>query len=289
MATDHIRNPFELAVSGLSGAVSDAGHALAVKPRPRGASGPLTVRRIEVSDLWDALRRGLADLGAARDDVLFLAVIYPIAGLILAQLAFRYDLLPMVFPLASGFALIGPLAAVGLYEISRRREQGQPVRWADALGVLRSPSLGPILGLGSMMVLVFALWMASAYGIYMATVGPEAPESVGTFLRDVFGTAAGWTMIVVGLGAGFLFAVLALALSVISFPLLVDHDIGMGSAVVTSVRAVAANPVPMLAWGAVVAGALLLGSLPALVGLIFVVPLLGHATWHLYRKLIADA
>jgi uncharacterized membrane protein len=289
MATDHIRNPFEVALGGLSGAVSDAGHALAAKPHVPTARTKPMVRRITVGDLWDALRRGVADLGAVRDDVLFIGLIYPIAGLVLARLAFSYDLLPLVFPLASGFALIGPLAALGLYEISRRREQGQAVRWADALGVLRSPALGSILGLGAMMLIVFGLWLAAAYGIYQVTLGPESPASVGAFIRDVFQTGAGWTMIVVGFGVGFLFALLALAVSVVSFPLLLDRDAGMATAIATSVRAVAANPGPMMLWGAIVAGALLLGSLPALVGLIFVVPVLGHATWHLYRKLITEA
>jgi uncharacterized membrane protein len=286
---NHIRNPFEMALQQFSGAFSDAAHAGLAKPRVHGDHAAPSVRRIEARDLWDALKKGVGDLGAAREDVVFIALIYPAAGLLFAQLAFHYNLLPLLFPLASGFALIGPVAAIGLYEISRRREQGAPVTWADAFGVLRSPALLSIFGLGLILLAVLLLWLAAAYGIYSATLGPAPPSSVTGFVRDVFETRAGWTMIVAGVGAGFLFAVLALAISVVSFPLLLDRDVGIGAAIATSVRAVAANPGPMSLWGLIVAGGLVVGSAPALFGLILVMPVLGHATWHLYRKVIAEA
>jgi uncharacterized membrane protein len=284
----HIENPFEFFLEKLSWAVSDVSQAALAKARAQGAQAAPVVRRIETRDLWDALRSGMADLGAARADVLFVVLIYPLAGLVLARLAVGFDLLPLVFPLASGFALIGPVAAIGLYEISRRREKGLPVTWSAAFSVFRSPALGSILGLSSILLILFFLWLAAAYGLYLATLGPAPPASVSGFIRDVFETASGWTMLVVGVGVGFLFAVAALAISVVSFPLLLDRDGGMAPAIVTSVRAVTANPVPMCLWGLIVVGGLVLGSAPALVGLIFVMPVLGHATWHLYRKLIAE-
>ncbi|MDB5458945.1 MAG: hypothetical protein JWO72_686 [Caulobacteraceae bacterium] len=289
MSTEnHIRNPFEMALQQLSSVISEAGD-IAVKPRVHVAQAPPVIRRIEVRDLWDALRKGAGDLGAIRDDVLFIGLIYPVAGLVLARLTFSYNLLPLVLPLVAGFALIGPVAAIGLYEISRRREQGMHVTWATAFGVVRSPALGSILWLGSMLLGLFVLWLAAAYGIYLATLGPAPPISVAAFMHDVFLTGAGWAMIVAGVGVGFLFAALALAISVVSFPLLLDRNVGMTRAIATSVRAVAANPGPMALWGAIVVAGLVLGSAPALLGLIFVMPVLGHATWHLYRKVIAEA
>ena len=164
---------------------------------------PLAVRRIGVADLWDALARGLADFEANRTDVIFLCVIYPVIGLVLGRLASGYGLLPLLFPLASGFALVGPFAAVGLNEISRRREQGSDVRWVDAFGVLRSPSIGAILLLGLMLIALFLLWLVVAQIIYVVTLGPQPPASVAGFISEVFTTSAGWTMIVVGIGAGF--------------------------------------------------------------------------------------
>jgi len=245
------------------------------------------VRRLGLADLTGALAGGLQDFKANRTDVIFVCVIYPILGLLLGRLASGYGLLPLLFPLASGFALVGPLAAVGLNEMSRRREQGETVSWMDAFGVLRAPSIGSIALLGGLLVAVFLLWMVGAQVIYVATLGPAAPVSVVAFARDVLGTEAGWALIVVGVGVGFLFAVLVLAISVVSFPLLLDRNAGIDTAVWTSMRVVAMNPGVMAVWGAIVVALLVLGSLPALVGLVVVLPVLGHATWHLYRRAVA--
>jgi len=251
-----------------------------------GADAPPEVRRIRIGDLRDALALGLADFQANRTDVIFLCVIYPVIGLVLGRLASGYGLLPLLFPLASGFALVGPFAAVGLNEISRRRELGGEVRWVDAFGVLRAPSIGAIILLGMMLIALFLLWLVVAQIIFVVTLGPQAPASVAGFLGDVLTTGPGWTMIIVGIGVGFLFALLVLAVSVVSFPLLPDRNVGIGTAVATSVRAVSANPGVMALWGMIVAFGLLLGSLPLFVGLVVVLPVLGHATWHLYRKVV---
>jgi uncharacterized membrane protein len=287
---DHIRNPAEWSVDQLktaNQAVGRAGHSLHRPVEARDAPLP-EVRRIELADLWDVLVRGLSDLGAYRADVVFLCIVYPVAGLILVWLTFGYQMLPLVFPLASGFALIGPVAAVGLYEISRRREQGVDITWADAFGVVRAPAFGAIVVLGLVLLAIFLLWLAAAYAIYLVTLGPEPPASIGSFVQDVFTTSAGWALIVVGVGVGFLFALLVLTISVVSFPLLLDRDVGLYTAVATSVRAVVASPGPMAVWGLIVAGGLAIGSIPLLLGLILVMPVLGHATWHLYRKVVPN-
>jgi len=284
---NHIRNPIEWGWHKLKGAgyaVGSMAHAVQGAEEARAAK--LAVRRITIADLRDVLAKGLDDFGACRTDVIFICLIYPIVGLVLAHFAFGYDLLPLIFPLGSGFALVGPVASIGLYEMSRRREQGHEISWLDAFGVMRSPSFGAILVLGLLLLAIFLLWQGAAYGIYAATLGPAPPASIGAFLSDVFTTGAGGTMIVAGMGAGFLFALLVLTIGVISFPLLLDRDVGLLTAVATSARAVAANPLPMAVWGLIVAGGLVLGALPALVGLVIVVPVLGHATWHLYRKLV---
>jgi uncharacterized membrane protein len=288
----HIRNPFEIVVEQMSSAVSDAGDA-AVRHREHAAVAPPAVRRITTDDLWASLREGVADLGAVRDDILFIGVVYPLAGLVLARFLFSQNLIPLAFPLVAGFALIGPVAAIGLYEISRRREAGESVNWLTAFKVFRSPALPSVLWLGFLMLALFGLWMAVAYGIYYATLAPRfmtaigaEPPSLGAFLNAVFTTVQGGEMIVVGMVVGFLFAAVAMAVSVVSFPLLLDRNGGVTTAVKTSLKAVAANPRVMALWGLIVATALVLGSIPALFGLIFVVPILGHATWHLYRRLV---
>lgn len=284
---DHIRNPIEWIMDQVATGAPAEDEAVR-RHREESRHAPLpSIRRIEVADLLDVLAKGLRDVGANRTDILFLCLIYPVAGLILARAATTTGMLPLVFPLASGFALIGPVAAIGLYEISRRREAGEEINWTSAFGVLRSPAIGSIVTLGLLLLAIFLLWLAAAYAIFLVTLGPAAPASIGSFISDVFTTGAGWAMILVGCGVGFLFAVVALSIGVVSFPLLLDHDVGVSRAVQTSVRAVRENPVPMAAWGLIVAGGLVLGSIPALAGLIIVMPLLGHATWHLYRKVVA--
>ena len=281
-----IRNPIEW----VSDQLSAAGHTVGETGRlvaDGGASAAIpVVRRISVAELWTAVRAGIDDFAAFRTDVVLIALIYPVVGLLLATWTFGNEFLPLLFPLASGFALIGPVAAIGLYEMSRRREQGRAVSWIDAFGVVASPRFPAIVLLGLVLIVIMVAWLGAAQAIYAVTLGPQPPASVSAFVSDVFTTRAGWAMIVIGFAVGFLFAVLVLAISVISFPLLLDRHVGLPTAVLTSVRAVLINPLPMAVWGFGVAASLALGSLPFFIGLVIVVPVLGHATWHLYRELV---
>jgi uncharacterized membrane protein len=244
------------------------------------------VRRIGVRDLKEALARGIDDFMAMPSHAAFLCLIYPLLGLLLGWLTFGRELFSLLYPLVSGFALLGPFAAIVLYELSRQRERGLPVNLTSAFGVLHSSSLGAIAALGLLLLVIFVVWLAVAQAIYVATFGDAPMSSITEFLQRVFTTPEGWWLIVVGNGVGFLFALLVLSISVVSFPLLLDRDVGAIEAVQTSVRAVRENPVTMAIWGLIVAGSLALGSLPLLVGLAVVVPVLGHSTWHLYRKVV---
>jgi uncharacterized membrane protein len=282
--TETIRNPIEW---GADQARLTARLARAAVDDARDPDvGALAVRRIGVADLREVLAQGWRDFVENRTDVLFLCIIYPLAGLLIARLAFSSNLLPLVFPFVSGFAIVGPFAASGLYELSRLRERGEPATWSSAFGVFASPSIAAIIKLALVMTGLFVLWLAAAYAIFALTLGPDEPASASAFVSDVLHTPAGWAMILVGGGVGFLFALLSLSISVVSFPLLLDRRVSITTAVRTSLRAVAENPVPMLAWGLVVAALLVLGTIPALAGLIVAMPVLGHATWHLYRKVV---
>ena len=244
------------------------------------------VRRIGLTDLRDALAKGADDFSAMPTHALFLCIIYPIVGLVLARLAFGYSILPLLYPLASGFALVGPMAALGLYELSRRREAGLDTSAARAFDVFESSSVGAIAALGILLLIIFAIWVAVANAIYVANFGYASPSSIKAFLNDVLTTRAGWNLIIVGNGVGLLFAILVLTISVVSFPLLLDRDVGAAVALLTSIRAVAHNPLIMMVWGLIVAALLVIGSLPLFFGLTVVMPLLGHATWHLYRTVV---
>jgi uncharacterized membrane protein len=246
------------------------------------------IRRIGTADLLEALKRGIADFSAMPTHLAFVGLIYPVVGVILATLAFGYDLLPLIFPLVSGFALLGPVAAVGLYELSRRRELGMDTGWHHAVEVVRAPAIGSIVALGLLLLVIFAAWLLCAWGLYVWLFGSAMPSSIGGFLGRVLGTTEGWMLIVLGHALGLIFAAVVLSISVVSFPLLIDRNVGAGVAVQTSWRAVKENPVPMALWGAIVAVFLIVGSAPLLVGLAVVMPILGHATWHLYRRVVAS-
>ena len=252
---------------------------------PDTADAPV-IRTIGLSELHRALQRGWEDFKAVPSHAIILCVIYPVLGLMLARVVLGYSVLPLLFPLAAGFALLGPFAALGLYEMSRRRERGEEASAWDALEVVRSPSFGAMLGLGALLLALFVTWVATAQAIYIAAFGYAGAAGVSDFAERVLTAPQGWWLIVVGCGVGFLFALVALCVSVMSFPLMLDRHAGAGDAIVTSLRAVARNPVPMAAWGMIVAALLVAGSLPAFLGLAVVIPLLVHATWHLYRKTI---
>jgi uncharacterized membrane protein len=246
----------------------------------------LTIRRIGPSDLKEALREGFADFWATPTHLVFLGLLYPLLGIFFAGLAFGYNMLPLLFPIMSGFALVGPLAAIGLYEISRRRENGQEISWNSMAEILRSPSIGSIATLGLLLLVIFLAWLLTAQALYQSLFGWSAPESLGGFMREVFTTRNGWWLIIAGNALGFIFSAVVFCISVVSFPLLLDRDVGAIPAVLTSIRAVAANPGTLLLWALIVAAALVIGFLPLFVGLAVVLPVLGHATWHLYRRLV---
>lgn len=244
------------------------------------------IKTISGGDLRAALAAGLEDFKLMPSHLVFLTLIYPLLGIVLAALAFGNDLLPLVYPLITGFALLGPLAAIGMYELSRRRERGLPTGWTESFDVLRNPAIGSIAALGIMLLVLFGLWLLTAQALAGWLYGTQMPSSIVAFFGDVLTTGRGWTLIILGGLAGFAFAVLVLMVSVVSFPLLVDRNVGAATAVETSLRAVRANPGPMAVWGLTVAGLLALGSIPFFLGLAVVLPVLGHATWHLYRRLV---
>ncbi|MEW9804775.1 DUF2189 domain-containing protein [Mesorhizobium sp. ZMM04-5] len=246
----------------------------------------IRVRKISVSDLFDALRQGIDDFMVKPSHLVFLCLIYPIVGVFLAAWTSGNNALPLMFPLVSGFALIGPFAAIGLYEISRRRELGMDTSWRHAFDVRKSPALPSIAAVGGMLFVIFLAWLLTAQAFYENLFGRIPPESVSAFIHEIYSTERGWTLIIVGHAIGFVFALLVLCTTVIAFPLLLDRDVGAYEAVHASVRAFLTNPIPMVVWGIMVTVGLMLGSLPLFAGLAVVLPVFGHATWHLYRKLV---
>jgi uncharacterized membrane protein len=248
------------------------------------ALGSLEIKTLALEDLRTALIRGFRDFDAVPSHGLFLAIIYPLIGLIIFRLfVLGLPLLPMLYPLAAGFALLGPFAAVGLYELSRRREQGLDVSPLNAFDVIRAPGAPAIGLLGLMLLAIFFLWLVAAHAIFLFAFGEAQPATFRELVWTSFTTQQGWKLVFIGNGVGFLFAALTFCVSVVSFPIVLDRNVGAGDAVWMSMRVVAANPLVMAAWGLFVASALAIASLLFFVGLIVVLPVLAHASWHLYR------
>lgn len=244
------------------------------------------VNTITKDDLSAALREGWSDFNEKRGDLIFAGLIYPAIGLIAAYAANGGPLTHLLFPMAAGLALVGPLLATGFYELARRREAGLDAGWRRFIGLMKSPHIDQIGVVAGILIILFAGWLIAAWLVFGAFFGLHEPSSLGTFFREVLTTTRGWAMIIVGNLIGLVFAVVALCLSVVSLPMLVDRDVGAGTALATSIETVRRNPVVMLRWGLIVAALLVIGSIPAFLGLAVVLPWLGYATWHLYRKAV---
>lgn len=247
----------------------------------------IKVRKIGLPDLWECLRKGYDDFGAKPvSAVLLLAVYYPLAALIFTLFAFDQELRYLLFPLVAGFTLFGPIAAIVFFAMSRAREQGEAMRWRSAFRFIHSSSFAPILALSILMTLLYLAWLYFAELIYFGIFGTMPAESVSTFIGQLFTTQPGWQLIAYGNFVGFLFAFAAIALSLVSFPLALDKPVTSITACSVSVRAFTSNAYILGVWGLIVVALLALGAALFLIGLAIVLPVLGHATWHLYRKLI---
>ena len=244
------------------------------------------IRRITTADLDWSLREGWSDFQEKRGDLIFVALLYPAIGLIASAFALNDAALPLVFPFAAGLSIFGPAAASGFYELARRREAGLESSWRHFFDPMRGKKGSTILMLTIGLGVLFLLWLGTAYAIYAVTMGPDFPTGVGNFMRRVLTTPGGWTLIILGNLAGAVFAVITLMTTLVSFPMAVDRDVDPGHAVETSLRAVSANPGAVAGWGLRVGILLVLGALPAFIGLAVVLPTLGYATWHLYTRMV---
>jgi uncharacterized membrane protein len=249
-------------------------------------SAKIPVCKISDADLRSSLRQGLEDFRDMRGDLIFAGLIYTLIGVAAAVMTTNGPLMPFFFPVVAGVGLLGPVAAVGFYELARRREDGLESGWKHMFDVRNRPAVDDMGIVAGLLLGIFLLWLIAAGVLYVALFGWATPTSIPDFLSDVFTTSRGWALIGLGALIGAVFGWVVLAVSVASLPLLVDCDVGASEAVSASWRAAHANKSEMVRWGLIVLGLLVLGSIPLFVGLAFVLPWLGYATWHLYTKLI---
>jgi uncharacterized membrane protein len=247
----------------------------------------IPVRTITDEDLRYALSQGMNDFLAMRGDIFFAGLIYTLVGIAAVVMTTNAPLMPYFLPVVAGVGLLGPIAAVGFYELARRRQHGETEHnWSHFFDVVKRPSADDMGVVAGLLLLIFLGWLLAAGALYGALFGFWTPTSIGSFLTAVLTTPRGWALIVVGALVGAAFGWLVLTLSVASLPLMVDCDVSASDAISASWRAANANKRLMLRWGIIVTALLILGSAPLFVGLAFVLPWLGYSTWHLYTRLI---
>jgi uncharacterized membrane protein len=249
-------------------------------------SSEIVVRKIDMKDLFQSLKEGYDDFGAKPSFGVFLVIFYPLFALLLTLFLVGENLMYLAFPMVAGLTLLGPVVSVGLFEMSRRRESGLDPSWRMAFEFIHTASFAPILALSIVMMLLYLAWLFVAESIYLGLFGATTPDSISVFLNEIFTTRQGVALMIIGNAVGLLFAFAALSFSVVGFPLLLDKPASMATAVSISIRAVTSNTLVMATWGVIVVLLLAAGAILFLVGLAAILPILGHATWHLYRKVV---
>lgn len=251
---------------------------------PTGKAERIAVRRIGSEDLIDAVSAGMRDFRAAPQYGLFFGAVYALGGWTIFLLLWRFGLPYLAYPMAMGFALIAPFVVVGLYAVSHAREQGRPLSWSSVLGAIRGSGRRDLRWMALITAFAFVLWMDIAALSSFAFLGfrPLTPD----IFNELFTTPSGLIFLLMGnlLGAIIAFAIFSISLT--SFPMLFERDLDFVTAMTTSVRAVAANPWLMAFWCAAIAILVIISVASAFLGLFVTLPILGHASWHLYRKLI---
>ncbi len=244
------------------------------------------IRKLTMDDLKEVIRKGWDDFFAMPTHLPFLLIIYPLVTFMAVRYYGNFDILPVVFPAFAGFTLLGPIIALGMYELSRRRESGVDTSRWHTFQVIHSPHILSIAALSIILMVIYFIWMMAASFVYIDIIGGVVIQSVDEFINIIFLTAQGQRLIFVGCSMGLVFSIIVLCISVTSFPMLLDRQVNPIKAIEISINVAFENPVIIGAWGLIVAVSLFLGALPFLVGLAVVLPVLGHSTWHLYRKAV---
>lgn len=246
------------------------------------------VNTITISDVLRSLRDGLRDMQRAPVYGMFFGLLYAGFGWLLVYLMIGLDFGSYVYPMVTGFALVAPFAGAAFYEISRRLEKGEPLSWGAVFGCIFGRG-GKAVGIMAIVTTFsYIIWLDIAAALYVMFFSMKPPR-FDALLEAILTTPKGFVFFVVGNGIGAVLALIVFSIMVVSLPMVFDRDVDFVTAMITSVKSVLANPKPMLLWCAIIGVLLGLSLVSVFAGLIVTLPLLGHATWHLYRRTVAEA
>ena len=242
------------------------------------------VAKVTVGDLIDVIAAGARDFRSAPQYGLFFGGMYAVVGWVLLIMLWFFEFYYLVYPIAMGFALVAPFASVGFYSVSDLLESGRPLSWESVFRAVRDASKKDLRWMALITGFIFFAWIDYAAILFLTLMGFEA---IGPHvLTEIFTTTHGWVFLIVGNLSGAVIAVIVFSISVVTYPMLYDRDVDFVTAIVTSVRLVMANPVTMMVWCAVIAVLTGLSLITVFAGLFVMLPVLGHASWHLYRRAV---
>ncbi len=245
-----------------------------------------TINKIEMSDLSAALSAGWRDFKAAPLLGAFFGGVYALGGLLVLLVLRNFEATWLIIPFAIGFPLIGPFAAVGLYEVSRRLQRGEPLRWREILTLVLDQTNRQIGWMSLVILFVFWIWIYQIRLLIALFLGFQSFSSTEAFLGVVTGTSEGLAFLAVGTVVGAVLSFILFASTVVSMPLLLDRDLDFVTAMIVSFQSVFSNMRTMLLWGVLIAIVTFLSMVPLFLGLVVAIPILGHATWHLYQRVL---
>jgi len=252
-------------------------------PRPQAMP---TVNTITPDDIREALKAGFADFLARPVMSGFFGLLYALFGILFVWTLVRLEAIWMIIPAAVGFPLVAPFAAAGLYEMSRRLQRNEDFGWSDILTVMANQRKREMGWMAFVTLFIFWVWVYQFRTVLVIVLQNASFSDFDGFVNTVFFTPAGWTFLVIGTGVGALLCAVLFSVTVVAMPMLLERETNFVTAMITSIRVVTENPVVMLTWAAIISVTMILSLVPAFLGLIFTLPILGHTTWHLYQRAV---
>ena len=247
------------------------------------------INTVTAGDVSASLKAGFSDFLARPVMSGFFGLFYAVFGILFVWGLVWLGKIWMIIPAAIAFPLVAPFACAGLYEMSRRLQKGGSFGWSDILTVMANQRKREMGWMAFVTLFVLWVWFYQFRIVLVIVLQDSSFSDLDGFFNTVLFTPEGWTFLAIGTCIGAFLSAVLFTVTVVAMPMLLDRDIDFVSAMLTSIRVVTENPVVMLTWAVIITITMLLSLVPAFLGLIFTLPILGHTTWHLYQRAVSPA